>query len=59
MDIKRILSEGEKGRGMPGEGKKKEEKKKASYTTTICLRVGCVFSASQSLYHTKLMGEIV
>lgn len=42
---------------MPGEERKK--KKKASYTTTICLRVGCVFSASQSLRHTKLMGEIV
>lgn len=54
MDIKRILF-GEKGRGMPGV----EKKKRASYTTTICLRVGCVFSASQSLRHTKLMGEIV
>lgn len=42
---------------MPGEERKK--KKKASYSTTICLRVGCVFSASQSLRHTKLMGEIV
>lgn len=29
MDIKRILSEGEKGRGMPGEGKKKGRKKKS------------------------------
>lgn len=54
MDIKRILSEG-MGEECPG----KEKKKKASYTTTICLRVGCVFSASQFLCHTKLMGEIV
>lgn len=52
MDIKRILKEKE-GRGMPG------EEKKASYTTTICLRVGSILSASQSLRHTKLMGKIV
>lgn len=39
-------------------GKKKErEREKTSDTTTICLRV--VFSASQSLRRTKLMGEIV
>lgn len=52
MDIKRILSE-RRGEECP------RRKKKASYTTTICLRVGCVFSASQFLRHTKLMGEIV
>ena len=55
MDIKRILLE-RRGEECPG---RKGRKKKASYTTTICLRVGCVFSASQSLCHTKLMGEIV
>lgn len=53
MDIKRILLEKE-GRGMP-----KDRKNNPSYTTTICLRVVSVFSATRSSCHTELMGEIV